>query len=318
MFARSLLPLVLSSVALAPLSASAEEDRAKAKKEMEQGVAAYEQGNFIKAKMHFQKASDYAPSAAGPHRELGKACQELKQWNEAKSAYLTYLALKPEADDAAEIQGYISEVSAEIEKMEAATAGPGSLYLTVDVSGATIEVDGKVIGKSPLKTPYKLSAGEHTVTVSKRGLESYSEEVRVRAGEEVRVRAALGGEGGEEAPSSSKGTAIALLAVGGAGLAAGVVGGVGALGVQQQVDDIVDNNLPVEFADFDALVKKGQLFNIITIAGYGVAAVGGGVGAYFLLRGKGGADGTDGEESARAPALRLTPTARGALLTVTF
>jgi hypothetical protein len=64
---------------------------------------------------------------------------------------------------------------------------PGELTLMSLTVGATIEVDGKVIGKVPLEDSLMLLPGKHTIKLTKRGFAPYEEEFEVLPGESVEL-----------------------------------------------------------------------------------------------------------------------------------
>ena len=66
----------------------------------------------------------------------------------------------------------------------------GTLIVDSFVEGATVEVDGKEIGKTPLP-PTQLSPGNHTIKVSKRGFLALLDVVAIGAGLESRFSADL-------------------------------------------------------------------------------------------------------------------------------
>lgn len=56
----------------------------------------------------------------------------------------------------------------------------GTLVVSVSEAGATVKIDGRIVGSSPLR-PQKLTAGLHLLEVEKRGFIVGQEEVKVRA-----------------------------------------------------------------------------------------------------------------------------------------
>ncbi len=64
----------------------------------------------------------------------------------------------------------------------ARAAGRGLLVVQVDVVGATVELDGSVIGRSPLRAAVAASAGEHALKVWKLGHVPYLDVVIVERG----------------------------------------------------------------------------------------------------------------------------------------
>jgi len=102
----------------------------------------------------------------------------------------------------------------------------GTLRIQVDRAGATVTLDGKAIGDSPVKA-VRLLEGPHSVVVQKKGFVRASQSVTVRAGQETAIDVQLVPLAllGESARSRlwSWGWASAGLAV--AGTAGGVVFG---------------------------------------------------------------------------------------------
>ena len=58
--------------------------------------------------------------------------------------------------------------------------GWGKLEINSMTEGATIQVDGKVVGTLPLKKPLRLRAGKHTLKITKRGYTEYLDVVTIR------------------------------------------------------------------------------------------------------------------------------------------
>jgi hypothetical protein len=68
-------------------------------------------------------------------------------------------------------------------------AVPATLRVSANQPGATVKVDGKVVGDAPIDIPRP--AGVYTVEVSKDGYLPYTATVQVRADEESTLRASL-------------------------------------------------------------------------------------------------------------------------------
>jgi len=58
--------------------------------------------------------------------------------------------------------------------------GWGKLEINSMTEGATVQVDGKVVGTLPLKKPLRLRAGKHTLKITKRGYTEYLDVVTIR------------------------------------------------------------------------------------------------------------------------------------------
>jgi len=64
---------------------------------------------------------------------------------------------------------------------------PGGVFVNSTTLGATIEIDGKVVGKVPMDESIVLMPGEHTVKLTLRGYTVYQDKVTIVAGEEVEL-----------------------------------------------------------------------------------------------------------------------------------
>ncbi len=71
------------------------------------------------------------------------------------------------------------------------------LSVTVNLEGASVLLDGELIGKSPVKAPLMVGIGQHEITVSMTGFQTESSKVKLRSGEQGSVSVEL-----REAPSS--------------------------------------------------------------------------------------------------------------------
>ncbi|HOT12966.1 MAG TPA: PEGA domain-containing protein, partial [Polyangiaceae bacterium] len=61
------------------------------------------------------------------------------------------------------------------------------VWVTIDETGATISVDGEVIGTSPLTEPFLVDMGSRQITVSKPGFRDYTQTVQVAGMSELRL-----------------------------------------------------------------------------------------------------------------------------------
>lgn len=116
----------------------------------------------------------------------------------AKTYYEQYLAATNNAPpELAEIQARLATIDADLAAKRAAAeaAQNGKLNLLIDRSGATVEIDEKEIGSSPLPGPLTLKANSYTVRVFKEGYKEYLAVLDVEAGEETKVNVALAKEG---------------------------------------------------------------------------------------------------------------------------
>jgi tetratricopeptide (TPR) repeat protein len=291
----------------------------KAKKEMAAGGKDFDAGNCKSALVHFTAASNYAPEAAGPHRELGKTLECLEKYEEAQREYELYLKMKPDAPDTEDVKKYIEDVKKKIIETSVDPIVPtnsgstnGKLSFTVD-KGAKVFIDDKALDKGQIKSGYSIAEGKYQLRIEKKGFETISKEIEVVAGETLSINEALVASADETpdepATKKSKVPAFVSFGVAGAGAGLGIFAGLQALQVEADLQEFEDKPIPLD--EFEEFVQQGQLFNALTIAGYAVAGVGVGAGIFFLAR--------KGKPSDEASAtLRVTPTIGGATATLKF
>jgi tetratricopeptide (TPR) repeat protein len=104
--------LLLSLFVCFVTPAFAQDDRARAEVALKTGVKQYKEGKYEEALTSYQEAAKFAPTAAGPYREMGKAYEILGREKEAISSYEEYLKRRPQATDAADIQGRLTALQA--------------------------------------------------------------------------------------------------------------------------------------------------------------------------------------------------------------
>ncbi|HJS75623.1 MAG TPA: PEGA domain-containing protein [Vicinamibacteria bacterium] len=82
------------------------------------------------------------------------------------------------------------EAEPEAPSAEADVAGPGSISITATVDGASVYLDGELIGEAPV-TRENVPAGRHRIRVEGAGHEPFETEVRIRAGARESVEVSL-------------------------------------------------------------------------------------------------------------------------------
>jgi hypothetical protein len=172
--------LALSIVVAA--AAPARADEAVARDAMARGVAAMGARDPAAALVAFQRAIAEAPDAPVPHRFAGEAHEALAHWAEAVASYRTYLRLRPDSRDAADVQARIDRI--------VAAHLTGALTVRCDPAGAAVSVDGKPAGVTPI-TAAPLAAGDHTVRVSAPGYVPREIAVTIGASASSEVECAL-------------------------------------------------------------------------------------------------------------------------------
>jgi hypothetical protein len=76
-------------------------------------------------------------------------------------------------------------------RLAQAEAQIGQLKIGVDIAGAEISIDGKVIGRSPLEGSWYIEPGQHEIIVSKAGYPAESRQVFALAGVAIPIEVSL-------------------------------------------------------------------------------------------------------------------------------
>jgi hypothetical protein len=92
-------------------------------------------------------------------------------------------------------------------EIEALRALMGQLVVTVDVEGAEVSVDDRVVGQAPLARPIYVLAGNHSVQARRTGGGTVEEQVQVQAGEVRAVRLVLQPRPVQRGPGRARTTA---------------------------------------------------------------------------------------------------------------
>ena len=143
----------------------------------------YEQKRFAEAIEKFEAAYAAKPHPV-IHYNIGRCYEELGQVGPAVKEYKTYLRLSPEARDR-------DQVADTIAVLERKLRGQGLQQLTIAVEpqGAVIEVDGKVIGQSPVTV--EVTIGTHHLGASLDGYEPFGRSVSVAPGQASELNVSL-------------------------------------------------------------------------------------------------------------------------------
>lgn len=178
----------------------------------------------------------------------------------------------------------------------------GAVRLFISETGAQVKVDGRPVGNAPLSEPVRLPAGKHQIEVIKPGFGVYNQLVEVRAGAEEKLTVDLseetgggdiaavapsdigGGGGGGDAGDGKKRNILpwVVVGVGVAAIGGGVVTGLSAQSLHDQLNEKRSNNEAIAPQDVDSGNSMVLLTNVLF--GVGSAAVLGGV-AWWLFDG---------------------------------
>lgn len=148
----------------------------EARKHFGQGLKLYKDGDFDAALVQFERAHSIKPN----YKVLYNIAQchfELRQYVEARDALARYLK-DGEGNVDAERRAAVEADLAELQRRIA------HLTLQVNVDGATVYVDGKRVGLTPLGAPVDVSEGQRTISIEARDRGSRQRVVRVAGGEQ--------------------------------------------------------------------------------------------------------------------------------------
>lgn len=153
----------------------------EAKRHFEQAVALFNDGNYSAALAEFQAAYQARPAPQVLYN-IGLTEKALFRYPEAIDALNRYLAGSPNL--APEARARTLELIGEMKALLA------DVTLSVTPPGATITVDGRVLGQAPLPV-VQLAAGAHSIEVAKDGYRAERRDLMVTAGVPAKMSVAL-------------------------------------------------------------------------------------------------------------------------------
>lgn len=176
------------------------ESTQRAREEFRLGVEHYQAGRYVDAIHSFQVAASLIPSAdlwfniASAYEQLARTRGEIPDWEQAIVHYRRYLTEQVDPPDRAAVEANILVLTERLEAARAAqtvTATHGTLRLRSDVEGASVEVDGDVVGQTPIERDLELAAGRHRVEATREGYLPFLAEVSLEIGVPVTTRIEL-------------------------------------------------------------------------------------------------------------------------------
>ncbi len=179
-------PVFVASILARPAAAWAESptaaapaadttDTTDARQHFGDGLKLYKDGDFDAALVQFERAYAIKPNYKVLYN-IAQTYFQLREYVEARDDMARYLkeggtAIDPERQAAA------SKDLADLEKRLA------KVTLTVNVAGATVLVDGKKVGTTPLSEPIAVSEGQRTISVEAPNRGARQRLIRVAGGE---------------------------------------------------------------------------------------------------------------------------------------
>jgi len=137
---------------------------------------------FEEALTEFRAANELIPAAPALYN-VGICLRKLHRDVEALEIFRGYLTTyaNPTTDrdrqQRTEVENLVEEIQDTV----------GTVQVNVNVSGATVLVDGQVVGAAPLGHPVEVVAGPHTFRAEAEGYRPAEEAVRVEAGQQISV-----------------------------------------------------------------------------------------------------------------------------------
>ncbi len=248
------------------------------------------------------------------------ACRELRRINEALSGREDVL---------------IGAVRQALYKLLAPPLVVGSLQIELPVPGARVEVDGRLVGETPLARPVTdLRPGLHRIRIHKPGFQEFSEDVPVRFQQLTRIRVDLAKsvltgltyerESRQAEPAAPPSVAVQrearpsglrLAAWSTTGLAVLAAATAGVLGwraweAEQQLEDAAGAAEPYLSGEHRVIFDRGERYALAANVGWGVAGAAALTAAVLWI-----VDAAAGPTAAEAPpaaaAAHLLPVCRG-------
>jgi hypothetical protein len=287
------LPCAAAGLRAAPAQAaepaSEGPDVEQARKHFSQGLKLYKDGDFDAALVQFERA--YAvKSNFKVLYNIAQCNFELHQYVETRDALVRYLkdgAGEIDAERKAAVENDLSELSRRI----------AHLKLSVNVNGATVYVDGKKLGVTPLPAAIDVNEGQRTISIESAERGSKQRVVRVAGGEEQSISVEFE-PGKTDAPASelgarsagadvprSRGLGAGFWVTGVGALALGAGAGVtGYYALKAQADHQDELKRPVASpSDLDDSRTRAKTFALTTDILAGSALVCAGIAGVLLL-----------------------------------
>lgn len=185
---RRVASLLLALVLSAPSSALAEEPwqtdpESVAKELFFRGVTLLEAGDSERALDAFLRSRATIPRR-GNTLNAAICLEKLGRYDEALELYEDVVA-RFAADVSAADRAALTATMADLRKRV------GGLEVVANVTGASVQVDGRQRGTLPLSSPIRVTAGPHVVRVVRNGYETFAAKIEVRAQESASLDAVL-------------------------------------------------------------------------------------------------------------------------------
>jgi tetratricopeptide (TPR) repeat protein len=185
--ALALTPLLIGSLVTVPASAdagagsaaapvAAEDVTLQAREHFGQGTKLYKDGDFDAALVQFERAYELKPNYKVLYN-IGQTYFQLREYVEARDSMTRYVKDGGDQIDAERLAA-VNKDLADLERRLA------KVTLTVNVTGATVLVDGKKVGVTPLSEPIVVSEGQRAISVEAPNRGVLQRQIRVVGGDQ--------------------------------------------------------------------------------------------------------------------------------------
>lgn len=168
--------LVLAVASLARAQAPEDPKVRAARGHFQAGQVYFQQGDFRRALVEFQKAARDVDLPALDY-DIARSWDRLGDAARAVERYERYLARAGDAEDRAQVAARVRELRPLV----------GTITIASKVAGAAVTLDGEAIEATRLGQPLRVTSGAHTLAASKDGHLTRTVEVRVAGEQSVTV-----------------------------------------------------------------------------------------------------------------------------------
>lgn len=249
-----------------PLAAAPDTAAEKTERGRKMGLAAVElarSGSYAEAADLFRQVYDLTHDPMALYN-LGQVAARMGDLPKAREALERFVGNEKDPGALARGRKALKDVMAR---------WPGSIRVTTPVQGARVEVDGKLVGETPLAEAIEVAPGQHQVKVVASGKRVFERRVEVASSESMVLSVTLEGEPSPVAPTPAPPPPVAASA--------------------KPADLPVPTAAPNDLSgrvDVLAEAKESKGLSTLTwvlISSGAAVLVGGGLAAFFLLRGQG-------------------------------
>lgn len=156
---------------------------AAAKQHFEAGVKLYQSKLYREALAEFLAARKFAPRSS-IQQSIAQCYRDLKDF---ASAYRAYAELQ-QTYGASMDKALSAKVSRALDDLKMLT---GTVAVQIQVPGASVEIDGNVVGTTPVADPIRLNLGQHDIRVTHPGFEVLERRFELNGGDQVVIKGPL-------------------------------------------------------------------------------------------------------------------------------